>query len=73
MSTKIGKTEPLSGKDLKQSPAQPIPQPHDVHPKDVNSSPIGAYSSMFQRHGLNVPQPPQHIREEELRRYVIAF
>lgn len=59
------KTEP--GKDLKQP--QMIPSSHEPHIKsEINSSPIGSYSSMFQRQSLNVPQPPQHLREEELRR-----
>lgn len=62
------KTEPGTGKDLKQpQPLPPPPPPHEGHPKDMNASPIGPYSSMFQRQPLNVPQP-QHMREEELRR-----
>lgn len=57
------------GKDMKQPPQQSLPPQHEMHPKDMSPSPLGAYSSMFQRHGLNVPQPqPQHIRDEELRR-----
>lgn len=60
------KTEPGIGKDLKQPPQQ-LPPPHEGHPKDMNASPIGPYSSMFQRQPLNVPQS-QHLREEELRR-----
>lgn len=63
---KMVKTEPGTGKDLKQPQALP-PPPHEGHPKDMNSSPIGPYSSMFQRQPLNVP-PAQHMREEELRR-----
>lgn len=59
------KTEP--GKELKAG--QPMPPVHDAHSKgDMNPSPMGPYSSMFQRQQLNVPQPPQHMRDEELRR-----
>lgn len=66
MPTKLIKTEALSGKDIKH-PAQSLPPQHEMHPKDVNSLPLNAYSSMYQRHSLNVTQP-QHIREEDLRR-----
>lgn len=65
MSTKMAKTEQLSGKDLKQPSSQSLPPSHEMHPKDMNSSPIGSYSNMFPRHG---PQSQQHIRDEELRR-----
>lgn len=62
------KTEPGLGKDLKQPPQQQLPTHHEGHPKDMNASPIGPYSSMFQRQSLNVPQPQHAMREEELRR-----
>lgn len=61
------KTEPGIGKDLKQPPQQQLPPPHEGHPKDMNTSPIGPYSSMFQRQPLNMQQA-QQMREEELRR-----
>lgn len=63
------KSEPVTGKDLKQPQPQPrsLPPPHESHPKDMNTSPIGPYPSMFQRQPLNVP-PAQHMREEDVRR-----
>lgn len=61
---KMIKTEP--GKDLKQS--QPLPTPIEGHSKELNTSAIVSYPSMFQRQPLNVPQPSPHLREEELRR-----
>lgn len=60
---KMVKTEPGT-KDVKQP--QPLPPPHEGHPKDLNASPMGPYSNMFQRQPLNVP--PSHMREEEIRR-----
>lgn len=61
---KLIKTEPPMPKELKHSPHEP----HQMHPKDMSPA-LGAYPGMFQRHSINIPQPPPHnMREEDLRR-----